>query len=79
VTAEAGGGRVRVEDEIDPTVGFLTQARIGDELKQRELIGTVLCADAACGERAAARIQAAYSISEQRPVDLPSLIKEVIE
>jgi pyrimidine-nucleoside phosphorylase/thymidine phosphorylase len=77
--AEAGGGRVRVEDEIDPTVGFLAQARIGDELKQGELIGTVLCADGTRGEQAAARIQAAYSISEKRPAELPSLIKEVIE
>jgi pyrimidine-nucleoside phosphorylase len=77
--AEAGGGRVRVEDQIDPTVGFLAQARTGDELKQGELIGTVLCADRTRGEQAAARIQAAYSISEKRPAELPALIKEVIE
>ncbi len=76
--AEAGGGRVRVEDQIDPTVGFLARVKIGDELKSGDLIGTVLCDDAARGERAAARISTAYSVSEARP-QAPSLIKEVVE
>ena len=76
--AEAGGGRVRVEDRIDPTVGFIARVKIGDELKTGDSIGTVLCDDAARGEQAAARIQAAYSIGEERPGEL-SLIKEVIE
>jgi len=31
--AEAGGGRVRMEDRIDPKVGFVVDARIGDELR----------------------------------------------
>jgi pyrimidine-nucleoside phosphorylase len=77
--AEAGGGRVRVEDQIDPTVGFIARVKIGDELKAGESIGTVLCGDAARGEQAAARIQAAYSISEARSTDSLLLIKEVIE
>lgn len=76
--AEAGGGRVRVEDRIDPTVGFIARVKIGDELKTGELIGTVLCNDNARGERAAARIQAAYSIGEDCPPPL-QLIKEVID
>ena len=76
--AEAGGGRVRVEDQIDPTVGFFARVKIGDQLKTGELVGTVVCNDAARGERAVARIQAAYAIGEDRPEAL-SLIKEVIE
>jgi pyrimidine-nucleoside phosphorylase len=77
--AEAGGGRVRVDDGIDPTVGFLARVKIGDELKTGDLIGAVLCDDAERGERAAARIQAAYIIGGERLRELPSLIKEVIE
>ena len=76
--AEAGGGRVRVEDRIDPSVGFLAEVKIGDELHAGELIGSVYCNDSSCGQRAAARIQAAYEFGDG-PVDLPLLIKEVID
>jgi pyrimidine-nucleoside phosphorylase len=76
--AEAGGGRVRVEDKIDPKVGFLAEVKIGDQLKPGDLIGTVFSDDVDRGQRAAARIQSAYSVSEVRPQELP-LIREVVE
>ncbi|HEX3144453.1 MAG TPA: thymidine phosphorylase [Pyrinomonadaceae bacterium] len=76
--AEAGGGRVRVEDVINPKVGFVSAVKIGDELKPEALIGRVFCDDATHGQTAAARIQSAYSVSEDRPPEL-SLIKEVVE
>jgi len=75
--AEAGGGRVRVEDQIDPAVGFVSEVNIGDEVRASDAIGLVYCTDANRGQRAVARIQAAYEIGDQRP-DLPILIKEVI-
>jgi pyrimidine-nucleoside phosphorylase len=77
--AEAGGGRVRVEDRIDPKVGFLAEVKIGDELQAGDRIGAVFCEDAALGERAAARIRGAYGLSEERPRETPALLKEVIE
>jgi pyrimidine-nucleoside phosphorylase/thymidine phosphorylase len=77
--AEAGGGRVRVEDRIDPRVGFVVDVKIGDELKPGEAIGTVFCDDEESGKRAAARIQSAYSISADLSQELPRLIKEIIE
>ena len=77
--AEAGGGRVRVEDLIDPTIGFLAAVRIGDAIKAGDLIGTVFCGDSGCGERAAARIRAAYEIGDEPAQTPPELIKEVIE
>ena len=77
--AEAGGGRVRVEDKIDPTVGFLARVRIGDEVAAGDLIGTVWCDESGRGEQARARIQAAYEVSEDPFTDLPELIKEVIK
>jgi pyrimidine-nucleoside phosphorylase len=76
--AEAGGGRVRVEDVINPKIGFLTTVKIGDELKTGDLIGHVFGDNDERGQAAAARIQAAYSVSEERPAEL-SLIKEVVE
>ena len=75
--AEAGGGRVRVEDQIDPAVGFVSEVRIGDEVRASDAIGLVYCTDSNRGQRAVARIQAAYEIGDQRG-DLPILIKEVI-
>ena len=76
--AEAGGGRVRIEDKIDPRVGFVAKTNIGDEVRAGDSIGVVFCDDAARGEAAAARIQAAYEIGEAS-VEPPQLVKEVID
>ena len=76
--AEAGGGRVRIEDKIDPRVGFVAKIKIGDEVRAGDSIGVVFCDDAARGQAAAARIQAAYEIGDA-PVQPPKLIKEVID
>jgi pyrimidine-nucleoside phosphorylase len=76
--AEAGGGRVRMEDQIDPTVGFLCETKIGDKIKSGDLIGTVYCANGDRGDRAASRILAAFQVDGTAP-EPPGLIKEVIE
>ena len=76
--AEAGGGRVRIEDTIDPTVGFIGDVKIGDQIHAGDLIGLVFCDDSDRGQAAAARIQAAYEISDA-PAESPELIKEVID
>jgi pyrimidine-nucleoside phosphorylase len=36
--AAIGGGRVRIEDVVDPTVGFITEVVIGDRVKTGEAI-----------------------------------------
>ena len=76
--AEAGGGRVRIEDKIDPVVGFMAALKISAAVKTGDLIGTVYCADSDRGARAAARIQAAYEVGDDQPAEL-QLIKEVIQ
>jgi len=77
--AEAGGGRVRVEDRIDPRVGFLAEVKIGDQVRAGDPLGLVFCDEVARGERAALRIKGAYEVSEEPPEQLPALVKEVIE
>jgi thymidine phosphorylase len=77
--AEAGGGRVRMEDQIDPAVGFLAEVKIGDEVRPGDELGLVYCEDSGRRQRAAARIQAAYEIDDAPPAELPVLIKEVID
>ena len=76
--AEAGGGRVRIEDKIDPVVGFMAALKISAAVKTGDLFGTVYCADSDRGARAAARIQAAYEVGDDQPAEL-QLIKEVIQ
>ncbi|HSS21363.1 MAG TPA: thymidine phosphorylase [Pyrinomonadaceae bacterium] len=76
--ASIGGGRVRIDDLIDPTVGFIAEARIGDRVGGDAAIGVVYCRDEAKAREAAQRIQSAYEISDSPPSDVPVLMKEVI-
>lgn len=76
--ASIGGGRVRIDDTIDPTVGFVAAVRIGDQLDGHRMLGTIFCSDESKAREAAARIQAAYEVSDQPDSNVPQLIKEVI-
>jgi len=77
--AEAGGGRLRIEDRIDPAVGFVSEVKIADKLHAGDAIGSVYCGALSRAESAAARIQAAYKVGDEPPNELPMLIKEVID
>jgi pyrimidine-nucleoside phosphorylase len=77
--AAIGGGRVRIEDSIDPTVGLITAAKLGDKIAKGQLLGTVFCRNEKQGYAAVRRIQAAYSVADKAPSETPKLIKEVIE
>jgi pyrimidine-nucleoside phosphorylase len=76
--AAIGGGRVRIEDSIDATVGFLAEVKIGDKVGPQRPLGVVQCDDPAKAREAAARIGAAYEVGDEPPAQLPNLIKEVI-
>ena len=76
--ASIGGGRVRIDDTIDPTVGFIAEVRIGDRVTDKATLGTVFCRDETKAREAAERIQAAYQIGDQSPSDIPLLMREVI-
>jgi len=75
--AAIGGGRVRIEDTVDPTVGFTSELKVGDQVRAGEAIGTVYCADATAAAEAARRIQAAYHVAGEPPAEL-KLVKEII-
>ncbi len=76
--AAIGGGRVRIDDTIDPSVGFMAEARIGDQTGSDTLLGTVYGREESKAREAVKRIQAAYEIWDQPPTELPHLIREVI-
>jgi pyrimidine-nucleoside phosphorylase/thymidine phosphorylase len=75
--AAIGGGRVRIEDAIDPTVGFLTAGKIGDRVDAGDRLGVVYCQDQSKALEAVERIRLAYQIGTEKVMPL-SLIKEVI-
>ncbi len=76
--AAIGGGRARIEDEIDPAVGFQVEAKLGDEVAAGDLLGLLYCRDESQAHTAGARIRAAYTIADE-PSNLSyQLIKEVI-
>ncbi len=75
--AAIGGGRVRIEDTVDPTVGFTSELKLGDQVRAGEAIGVVYCADSAAAAEAARRIQAAYQVGDE-PAQLPQLVKEIV-
>ena len=77
--ATLGGGRVRIEDAIDPAVGYAVEAGLGDELKQGDVLGFIYCRDNVSSEEVIAQVRAAYTISDVPPSNVPELIKEVIE
>jgi pyrimidine-nucleoside phosphorylase len=76
--AAIGGGRVRIEDTVDPTVGFTSELKLGDQVSAGEAIGTVYCADSSAAAEAARRIQAAYHIGDGPALEQLKLLKEII-
>ena len=76
--AAIGGGRVRIEDTVDPTVGFTSELKLGEQVSAGEAIGTVYCADASAAAEAARRIQAAYHVDDAPPNEELKLVKEII-
>lgn len=76
--AAIGGGRVRIDDTIDPAVGFLAEVRIGDSVTAGAALGTVFCGDKVKAAEAAQSIQAAYEVGDEAPGEIPPLLREVI-
>lgn len=78
--ASIGGGRVRIEDEIDLALGFLIKAKLGDEIADSDkTLGLLYCRDNTQAEEATERIRNAFTISETPSATEFRLIKEVID
>ena len=69
---------MRIEDTVDPTVGFVSELKLGDRVSAGETIGIVYGADSSAAQEAAQRIQAAYEIGDESPAQQVKLVKEVI-
>jgi pyrimidine-nucleoside phosphorylase len=72
-----GGGRTRKEDQIDPAVGLVLAAKVGDRVEQGEPLLQVHAASEDDAKRVRPSLQAAFTLSDDH-VDAPDLIYEII-
>ena len=68
---ELGGGRRKVSDELDLSVGFTSMAPIGADLGDQGLLAIIHAADVNAADRAAQNILNAYTFSDSAPADRP--------
>jgi len=64
---ELGAGRTRVEDDVDPAVGFELRRTVGEEVESGEPLIIVHAASEDQVERACERLSGAISIEEAEP------------
>jgi pyrimidine-nucleoside phosphorylase len=74
-----GGGRTRVEDVVDPTVGFVITARPGDVVKTGEPLATILARDAAGVQRGRTALAEAIRIADDADPPLALISHRVTE
>ena len=64
---ELGGGRRTVEDQIDPTVGFVLTVKPGDKVRRGDPIASVFARDDAGIPIGMAALEVAITIGDERP------------
>ncbi|MCO4100071.1 MAG: thymidine phosphorylase [Gemmatimonas sp.] len=74
-----GGGRTRVEDTVDPTVGFVITARPGDVVRAGEPLATVFARDAAGVASGRATLLKAIRLADDADPPLPLISHRVTE
>ncbi|MCA9603371.1 MAG: thymidine phosphorylase, partial [Myxococcales bacterium] len=72
-----GAGRMRTEDVIDPSVGFVLRKKVGDAVKKGEPLVDVHAASKTDAERIRARVFGAIEIGAKRVAPSPLLIKAI--
>jgi pyrimidine-nucleoside phosphorylase len=77
VVMDWGGGRLRLEDKIDHSVGLSLHAKIGDQVDVGDPLVTAYYNDESKFEKMNARLSAAYRI-EDAPPSSEALIKAMI-
>jgi pyrimidine-nucleoside phosphorylase len=77
-TVELGAGRLKKGDPIDHAVGVVFEAKVGNRVKEGDVLFTIHANDASRLEVARKRLLAAYSWTEE-DVKAPPLVYEVIQ
>jgi len=74
-----GGGRTRMEDRVDPGVGFVITAKPGDWVEAGEAIATVFARDEAGLRAGAGALREAIHIADEADPPLPLISHRVTE
>lgn len=74
-----GGGRTRVEDVVDPSVGFVITARPGDVVRAGEPLATIYARDEAGVAAGRAALAAAIRVADEAPPPLPLIAHRITE
>jgi pyrimidine-nucleoside phosphorylase len=72
-----GGGRTKMEDRIDPSVGFVITARPGDWVEQGEPLATIFARDRAGVESGRQALRQALIIADEADPPLPLISHRV--
>jgi pyrimidine-nucleoside phosphorylase len=72
-----GGGRTRMEDAVDPSVGFVITAKPGDVVQSGEPLATVFARDRAGIETGLATLRQAVAIADEADIPLPLISHRV--
>jgi pyrimidine-nucleoside phosphorylase len=74
---EMGGGRMTIEDTVDPSVGFVITARAGDWVEPGEPVATIFARDRAGVEQGRHALRSAIQIAEEADAPLPLISHRV--
>ena len=66
-----GGGRTRVDDIVEPSVGFVITARVGDWVESGEPLATIFARDSNGIEAGRAALRGAIAIGDEAELPLP--------
>ena len=72
-----GGGRTTVDDIIEPSVGFVITARVGDWVEAGEPLATIFARDSHGVEAGRATLRGAISIGDEADLPLPLISHRV--
>ena len=73
-----GGGRRRVEDHIDPSVGLSHLKSIGEPVARGEPLGRVHAASEEAWQAAAVGLRRAYRVTNAAPAEMP-VVHSIVE
>jgi pyrimidine-nucleoside phosphorylase len=72
-----GGGRTRVDDVVDPSVGFVITARVGDWVESGEPLATIFARDASGIEDGRTALRGAITIGDEAELPIPLISHRV--
>jgi len=76
---ELGAGRRRIEDDVDPAVGFELCARRGESVQRGQPVAVIHARSEDAAETATRRLRTAYGFGEAPPAEVPLVWRRVPE